>query len=159
MRYVLVDKFLELEAGSRARAVKCVTRGEGFVNDLSHYPAPLVLEALLQTGGVLTRASAGPGAMSVLGKVNRASFPAHAYAGDRIELDVTIAVSRPEGTLCEGVATVDGREVGRAEFMIVLLPPEMTPPPDEERDERRRLLASALGIRELMSGAPSKENA
>ena len=149
MRYVLVDRFLELEAGNRARAVKCVTRGEEFLADLPHYPPALVLEALLQTGGALTRAGAGPRRMSVLGKVNRASFAAHAQPGDRIELEVTVALSRPEGTLCEGVATVDGREVGRAEFMIVLLPPEMTPPPDAERDGRRALLARALGLEQL----------
>jgi len=146
MRYVLVDRFLELDAGNRARAVKCVTRGEAFVDDLPHYPPALVLESLLQTGGVLTRAGAGEHAMSVLGKVNRATFPERAYPGDRIDLEVTIALSRPEGTLCEGVATVDGREVGRAEFMIVLLPPELTPEPDAERDAHRRRLVSALGI-------------
>jgi len=159
MRYVLVDRFLELEAGSRARAVKCVTHGEGFLADLPHYPPALVLEALLQTGGALTRAAAGPRTMSVLGKVTRASFAGHAHAGDRIDLEVTVAVSRPEGTLCEGVATVNDREVGRAEFMIVLLPPEMTPPPDAERDARRQLFASALGLKALGFGATPKENA
>lgn len=146
MRYVLVDRFLEMEAGERARSVKCVTRGEPFLNDLPFYPPALVLEALLQTGGALSRAGSEAGQMSVLGKVSSASFPAHAYPGDRIDIEVTIALSRPEGTLCEGVATVDGREVGRAEFMIVLLPPEMTPPPDPERDAKRRLLARALGL-------------
>ncbi len=161
MRYVLVDRFLELEAGNRARAVKCVTRGEDFLGDLPYYPPALVLEALLQTGGALTRAGAGPRRMSVLGKVNRASFAGRAEAGDRIELEVSVALSRPEGTLCEGVATVDGREVGRAEFMIVLLPPEMTPPPDAERDQMRRQLAQALGLEQLglVTGAAAEENA
>ena len=154
MRYVLVDRFLELAAGERARAVKCVTRGEPFLRALPFYPPALVLEAMLQTGGALSRAGAGPRQMSVLGKVSSASFPSHAHAGDRIEIEVRIALSRPEGTLCEGVATVDGREVGRAEFMIVLLPPEMTPPPDPEQDGRRLLLARALGL----SRTP-KENA
>ena len=104
--------------------------------------------------------------MSVLGKVNRASFASHAQAGDKIDLEVTVALSRPEGTLCEGVAAVDGREVGRAEFMIVLLPPEMTPPPDAERDGHRALLARALGLEQLgmrqlglATGAAPKENA
>ena len=154
MRYVLIDRFLELEAGERARAVKCVTRGEPFLDGLPHYPPALVLEAMLQTGGALSRAGAGPRRMSVLGKVSSASFPGHAHAGDRIDVEVKIALSRPEGTLCEGVATVDGREIGRAEFMIVLLPPEMTPPPDPERDKRRMLLARALGLSRIL-----KENA
>ena len=146
MRYVLIDRFLELEKGKRARAVKCVTKGEPFVAELGSYPPTLVLEALLQTGGVLARLGAGSGMRSVLGKVDRAEFPAEAYPGDRIELHVAATLSRPEGTLCEGVATVDGRVVGKAEFMIVFLPEGMAPPETPELREHRRLLAQALGI-------------
>ena len=86
--------------------------------------------------------------------MNRAKFPGHARAGDRIRLDVKVLLSRPEGTLCEGIATVDGNAIAEAEFMIVLLPPELTPPPDPERDEHRRLLAKSLGI-----PVPTKEDA
>ena len=142
MRYVLVDRFTELSAGVRARAVKCVTRGEPFLDELPFFPGPLVLESLLQTGGALTRISDGGARMTVLGKVNRAKFPGRAVAGDRIDLEVKVALSRPEGTLCEGTAHVDGNLIAEAEFMIVLLPEEMTPPPSEER----RRIASALGL-------------
>jgi 3-hydroxyacyl-[acyl-carrier-protein] dehydratase len=142
VRYVLVDRFTELSVGERARAVKCVTRGEPFLDDLPFFPSPLVLESLLQTGGALARFTAGGKAMTVLGKVSLAKFPGRAYAGDRIDIEVTIALSRPEGTLCEGTAHVDGKLIAEAEFMIVLLPPEMTPPPDE----RRRNIASAIGL-------------
>ena len=151
MRYVLVDRFTELSAGKVARAVKCVTRGEPFLDELPFFPPPLVLEALLQTGGALTRVSSGGAAMTVLGKVNGAKFPARAVAGDRIDLEVTIAVSRPEGTLCEGTAHVDGKLFAKAEFMIVLLPPEMTPPPDE----RRRLIGRAIGLPPLPDASAS----
>jgi len=144
MRYVLIDRFLELERGERARAVKCVTRGESFVGDA--YPSALVLEALLQTGGVLARSGSGFESMSVLGKVERAAFPAEAHPGDRIELDVSVTRSRPEGTLCEGVATVDGKIIGEAEFLIAFLPAELTPPPDPDVAEYRRNLMRALAI-------------
>lgn len=146
MRYVLVDRFLELERGRRARAVKCVTKGEPFLCDRERYPSPLVLEALLQTGGVLARAGTCFKRMSVLGKINRAEFPGGARPGDRLELEVNVILSREEGTLCEGVATVDGTVVGRAEFMIVFVPPELTPPPDPERERYRRELMQALRI-------------
>jgi 3-hydroxyacyl-[acyl-carrier-protein] dehydratase len=146
MRYVLVDRFLELEKGKRARAVKCVTNGERFVRRLASYPRTLVLEALLQTGGVLARAGAGFTRTSVLGKVERAEFPGDARAGDRIELEVNVVLSRPEGTLCEGVASVDGRAVARAEFLIVFVPDEAVPPPDARRAERRRDLMRALRV-------------
>ena len=146
MRYILIDRFLELDTGKRARAVKCVTRGETFLRDLDAYPSALVLEALLQTGGVLARSSAPEQTRSVLGKVDRAAFPALAYPGDRIQLDVKAILSRPEGTLCEGVATVDGTVLGSAEFMIVLLPADQTPELDPEVEEQRRLLRQALAI-------------
>lgn len=145
MRYVLVDRFLELEQGKRALAVKCVTNGEPFVRGLESYPGPLVLEALLQTGGVLTRA-ADPGRRTVLGKVTLATFPSCAIAGDRIELEVAMTQSRPDGTMCEGTATVDGRVVATAEFMMVFLPPELTPPETPELREQRRIHMRALGV-------------
>jgi len=146
MRYVLVDRFLELEKGKRARARKCVTLGEPFLRDLPAYPAALVLEALLQTGGVLARATSGPDRASVLGKVNRAEFPAECHAGDRIDLEVKALLNRPDGTLCEGTATVKGKLVGRAEFMIIFLPPELSPHLDEAARKRRRQLMRALRI-------------
>ncbi len=145
MRYVLIDKLLEFRKGDFARAVKCVTRGEP-VLDGDRYPAPLVLEALLQTGGTLARISLGPERRTVLGKVTKASFPAFAYAGDVIDLEVELVQSRPDGTMCSGTASVGDTVVGRAEFMIVILPPEMSPPLSPEIDAWRRNLARALGI-------------
>ena len=146
MRYILIDRFLELEAGKRARAVKCVTRGEPFVDELGVFPQALVLEALLQTGGELARSGAFGQARSVLGKVDRAEFPGEARPGDRLELEVKAILSRPVGTRCEGVATVDGRVIGKAEFMIVFVPPESAPPLDPAQIEQRRLLQRALAI-------------
>jgi 3-hydroxyacyl-[acyl-carrier-protein] dehydratase len=146
VRYVLVDRSLDFEEGARVRAVKCVTLGEEFLADLDAYPAALVLEALLQAGGALARAARPE--RSILGKVDRASFPDVAHVGERIDLEVRVTMSRPEATLCKGVATVGDRVVGEAEFMIVFLPPELTPPPDPVVDEYRRNLKRALGIPE-----------
>lgn len=146
MKYVLIDRFLELEAGKRARAVKCVTLGEPWMLDQRAFPEPLVLEAMLQAGGALARAGTGYRRWSVLGKVESAEFPAVAAAGDRILLDVAAILSRPEGTICEGTATVDGRTVGRARFLIVLLPEEMTPPETPERREQRLRHMRALNV-------------
>lgn len=146
MNYALVDRFLELEKGRRARAVKCVTLGEPFVCGLDGFPPTLVLEALLQTGGVLARAGTGFRRRSVLGKIESAEFPSGARAGDRMLLDVDVLLSRPEGTLCEGVATVDGRVVGRARFLIVFVPPELEPVETSAMQEQRRNLMRAMNI-------------
>ncbi len=67
MRYILVDRFLEIEKGVRARAVKCVTLGEPFLNDLPAYPKALFLEALIQAGGFLSRSSSDFARATVLG--------------------------------------------------------------------------------------------
>jgi hypothetical protein len=82
----------------------------------------------------------------MLGKVDRAVFPAAARAGDRIVCDVDVILSRPEGTMCHGVAKVDGRVVGEAEFMIVFLPEALTPKESPAAREQRRLLWKSLGI-------------
>lgn len=145
MRYVLVDRFLELEGGRRARSVKCVTKGEGFLES-DEYPPTLVLETILQTGGTVARMVAAPGTRTMLGKVERAVFPRMARVGDRIVTDVDVILSRPEGTMCRGVARVDGNPVGEADFMIVYLPEALTPKESPAARERRRLLWQALQI-------------
>ncbi len=146
MRYVLIDRFLELEAGRRAKSVKCVTKGEGFLGDGDEYPPTLVLEAILQTGGTVARLVAAPGTRTMLGKVERAAFPSPAWPGDRILVEVDAILSRPEGTMCRGVASVDRRVVAEADFMIVYLPMALTPKESPAAREQRRLLWQALGI-------------
>jgi 3-hydroxyacyl-[acyl-carrier-protein] dehydratase len=146
MRYVLVDRFLELEGGRRAKAVKCVTRGEGFLGEGEAYPPTLVLEAILQSGGTIARLVAAPGTRTMLGKVERATFPAEARPGDRIVIEVDAILSRPEGTMCRGAARVDGKVVAEAEFMMVFLPAALTPKESPEAREQRRMLWASLGI-------------
>jgi hypothetical protein len=82
----------------------------------------------------------------MLGQVERASFPSAARPGDRIVCEVRATLTRPEGTMCHGIARVDGRTVGEAEFMIVYLPAALTPREPPEARERRRLLWQSLGI-------------
>jgi 3-hydroxyacyl-[acyl-carrier-protein] dehydratase len=125
-----------------------VTRGESFMAGRDLYPSPLVLEAMLQAGGALLRSESGFKRMTVLGKVERAEFFAQAKPGDRIDLDVSSSLSRPEGKLCEGTASVDGTVLARAEFMILYVPEDMEPEQDPARDERARLLRRALRVPE-----------
>ena len=156
MRYILVDRILEWEKGRRARAVKSVTLGEPFLRGLPEYPAALILEAIVQTGGILCRMSADQERMTVLGKIESAEFPARAFPGDRIEIEVEITLARPEGNLCEGVAKVGDRVVGRARYLLPFLPPEMEPQKDAAWRERRARLQRALGL--LPGAAPGEES-
>jgi 3-hydroxyacyl-[acyl-carrier-protein] dehydratase len=146
MRYLLVDRFLELEVGRRAVALKCVTRGERFWRHLDAYPATLVLEALFQTAGQLTRAAAGFERSSMLGKLEFAEFPSEARAGDTMKLVIDVLRARPEGNFCEGVATVGDRVVGRARFLILFMPPDREPAPTADVLDRRRRFLQAVGL-------------
>ena len=146
MRYVLVDRFEELEKGERAVAHKCVTRGESFMAERDTYPPTLVLEAIFQAGGALMRADDAFTRRSMLGKVEKAEFPSLARPGDRIRIEVTVILSRPEGKLCEGEATVGDAVVGRARFMMLLVPKELEPPHDPQRAEREYTFRRALNI-------------
>ena len=150
MRYVLVDRFLEVDKGTRVRALKCVTKGEPFMVGRSHYPSPLVLESLFQVGGAMLRSETQFTRLSALGKVERAAFPARARAGDTIELTVEAVLSRPEGKLCHGVARVGDAVVAEVDFMILLVPPELQPPEDKQRMRheylRRRALRMPLSL-------------
>ena len=92
--------------------------------------------------------------MTVLGKIERAEFPARAFPGDRIEIEVEITLARPEGNLCEGVAKVGDRVVGRARYLLPFLPPEMEPQQDAAWRERRARLQRALGL--LPGAAPGE---
>lgn len=115
---------------------------------LPAYPGALVLEALVQTGGLLTRAKTGFMRRSILGKIERAVLNGEAHPGDTITLDVEIVVERTEGNLCEGVATVNGKELARARFLILFVSKDKEPPPDPAVVERRERHIQALGLSE-----------
>ncbi len=147
MRYLLVDRFVELVVGRKARALKCVTRGEPFLADLPAFPATLVLESMFQTAGHLTRAATDFRRTTMLGKVESAQFPEEALPGDTIEVDVNILVARPEGNLCEARANVGERLVGTSRFLILYMPPEAEPDLTEEQKERRVRFLQAVALR------------
>ncbi|MGQ0613628.1 MAG: 3-hydroxyacyl-ACP dehydratase FabZ family protein [Planctomycetaceae bacterium] len=147
MRYLLVDRFVELVVGRKARAIKCVTKGEPFLADLPAYPAALVLESMFQTAGHLTRAAVDFRRTSMLGKVESAEFPGEALPGDRMEVEVTILVARQEGNLCEARATVGERLVGKARFLILFMPPEAEPELTADQAARRSRFLQAVALR------------
>ena len=152
MRYVLIDRFLELEKGEHAVAIKCITRGEPFMAKRRFYPTTLVLEAMFQAAGALIRSASGFKRMSALGKVDFAEFPGRARPGDTIRIEVRSILSRPEGKLCSAEATVDGVAIGRTEFMILYVPPDLEPPMTPERAlqeyQRRRALRIPVELEE-----------
>ena len=113
MRWIWIDRFLEFESGKSARAVKNLSLAEDYFAD--HFPgfpvmpAPLILEGLAQTGGILVGEANDFKEKVVLAKIPRATFHREALAGERLIYEVELLHLRPEG------ASVAGRVYAGAE--------------------------------------------
>lgn len=140
MRFILVDRVLELVPGSRARAVKCVTLSEDYLAD--HFPGyavmpgVLLIESLAQVGGLLAEVSAkktDAGAheinatdrllavrRAILAQVDRAKFERMVVPGDRVELSVTLEQAMEGAARIAGEATVDGERAARCTLTFAM---------------------------------------
>lgn len=126
--FLLVDRVVEVELNQRIRAYKNVSINEPFFN--GHFPGKpvmpgvLIIEALAQTGGLLTLLSSLPGneiieqnRLFYLVKIENVRFSKMVLPGDQLMLDVTLKRIIRNMGLYEGVASVDGKEVARAEIL------------------------------------------
>lgn len=130
--FLLVDRVTELEPDKRVLAYKNVTSNEPFFQ--GHFPGRpvmpgvLVIEALAQAGGLLTRLSQlaaatdgedGADCQKVyyLVKVDCAKFTRMVVPGDRLELEVFLKRTIRNMALYSGVARVDGRQVACADIL------------------------------------------
>lgn len=132
--FLLVDRLLEFEPNKRVLAYKNVTSNEPFFN--GHFPGQpvmpgvLVIEALAQAGGLLTRLSkpelgprrddpAGEATSTVyyLVKVDNARFSRMVVPGDRLELEVTLKRLIRNMAMFTSVARVDGQQVACADIL------------------------------------------
>lgn len=125
--FLLVDRVVALEPGKRILAWKNVTGNEPFFQ--GHFPGHpvmpgvLVLEALAQTGGLLTqlsREAAGTPVsetMSYLVKIDAAKFSRMIVPGDRIELEVVLKRVIRNMAMYAGTARVDGETAACAEIL------------------------------------------
>ncbi|HEY0777377.1 MAG TPA: 3-hydroxyacyl-ACP dehydratase FabZ family protein [Gemmatirosa sp.] len=126
--FLLVDRIVALEPGVRVVGVKRVTADEWFMRGRADgvvaMPAPLVIEALAQTSGALLLGVAGDPSSSVAYFMgfDRVRCRGGAVPGD--ELRLTVTLRRFKRGICRtlGRATVDGREVVRAEMTTVIRP-------------------------------------
>ena len=125
MRWLHIDKFLSLEKGVRARAVKNVTQGEDHLHDhMPGYPmmpASLMIESVAQTGGILAGLSNEFSSDVILAKIDRAHFTGIALPGDQLIIDVEIVEMRDEGCRVSGTITIDGNTIAEVSLMFVHL--------------------------------------
>jgi len=94
MRWIWIDRFVEFHRGKSARAVKNLSLAEDhFADHFPGYPvmaAPLMLEGLAQTGGILVGEVNDFQEKVVLAKIPRAVFHREVLAGERFVYDVEL---------------------------------------------------------------------
>jgi 3-hydroxyacyl-[acyl-carrier-protein] dehydratase len=122
MRWFWVDRFVEFESGSHAKAIKNVSLSEEHLHDhqpgFPVMPASLILEGLAQTGGLLLGEHNQFSRLVVLAKVPRMDFHGWACPGDTLTYSVRLVDKRDEGGIVEASAHVGDRLVAEGEIVF-----------------------------------------
>lgn len=128
MRWILIDRILEIDKGRKARALKNISLGADYLED--HFPGfpvmpnSLIIEALAQTGGILVGQLHNFKRKVILAKIEKAEFLKMVRPGDQLILEAEIIEEREEGCRVEGKGKVDSVEVARVKFMFINLTDE-----------------------------------
>jgi len=135
MRFLMVDRILELEPEKRAMGVKNITMSEDF---LTHHfpqfpvmPGVLVIEAMSQLGSWLLAVSTDFKYKALLSSVKLAKFKRFIQPGDSLLLEVILSSRTEEIAALKGTGKVNGKTVAIVEFEVRLFPLEKLEHPQE----------------------------
>ena len=84
-------------------------------------PAPLILEGLAQTGGILVGEAGDFQEKVVLAKIPNAKFHREAMPGETLTYVADVLDLRPEGAVIKGRVTSDGDPIADAEIFFAYL--------------------------------------
>jgi len=126
MRFVLIDRFVTIEPGRRATAVKTFLPSEDFLAD--HFPGfpvvpgVLLTEAMGQTAGWLIAAGLPGSAWPLLSLVDRARFHRFVRPGEEVAIEATISGRRGDEYEARTEAAVSGHRVADARLLFHAYP-------------------------------------
>lgn len=125
MRWFWIDRFIEFESGSYAKAVKNVTLAEEHLHDhfpgFAVMPASLMIEGMAQTGGILLGETHDFARIVILAKVPKMTFHGWVCPGDSLIYSAKLIDVRDEGGSVECQAHVGDRLVAEGEIVFVHL--------------------------------------
>lgn len=113
MRWIWIDRILELERGKRCVAIKNVSAAEDVLHD--HFPATdtypatpvlpnsLIIEGMAQTAGILVGHANDFKEKVILAKIGRAEFQAAARPGYTLRYSADIERLDPSGASTAGI--------------------------------------------------------
>jgi 3-hydroxyacyl-[acyl-carrier-protein] dehydratase len=131
MRWTWIDRFTAFESKRTATGVKCLTLAEDHFAD--HFPgfpvmpAPLILEGLAQTGGILVGEANDYRENVVLAKMS-AKFQREAMAGEQLTYTATIVDLNETGARVSGKVAVGDEAIAEADIMFAHVTAEQLPP-------------------------------
>ena len=124
MRFVLIDRLLELSPGHRAVAARTFPEDADFLADhfpgLPLVPGVLLVEAMGQTAGWLLAASSGFQAWPLLALVEHARFRRPVAPGCEVRLHAQVESASSAGATARTEARVDGVRVADARLYFHL---------------------------------------
>src|SRR5215471_11996978 len=131
MRWTWIDRFVSFESGKAATAVKNLSLAEDHFAD--HFPgfpvmpAPLILEGLAQTGGILVGEARQYRENVVLAKMS-AKFHRDALAGEQLTYTTTIVALNDTGAQVRATALCGTELVAEADIMFAHVTAAQLPP-------------------------------
>lgn len=121
----MIDRFIEMEKGKYAKALKNVTMGEDHIHDqFPSYPImpnTLIIESMAQTGGILAGHSLDFKRQVFLAKLEKVTFYEIVRPGDQLMLEAWIDDLREEGGRIKAKAMVGETPIADASIMFVCL--------------------------------------
>ena len=126
--FLLVDRVLECEPGSRLVGIKNVTAGESFFQghfpEFPVMPGVLVIESLAQAGTVMMLQDASDRGIPFLAGLDKVRFRRPVVPGDQLRLELEVLQKRPGSCRLAGKAFVGEELAAQAEIFAVLKPAE-----------------------------------
>lgn len=125
MRWIWIDRFIEFQSGSHAKAVKNITLAEDHLHD--HFPGfpvmpgSLIMEGMAQTGGLLLGETSQFKHVVILAKIPKLTFHSWASPGDTLVYSAKLLDAREDGGIVECTAHVGERLVADAEIVFAHL--------------------------------------
>jgi len=128
--FLLVDRIIEIEPGTKAIGIKNVTVNEEFFQ--GHFPGQpimpgvLIIEAMAQVGGILAFSSgANMGKTVYFMSIEKAKFRKPVVPGDQLRLEIQVLQQRGNVWKFSGNANVEGKVVAEAEFTAMVTDKEI----------------------------------
>lgn len=126
MRFLLIDRILELESGKRARGIKNVTMTEDFLThhfpDTPIMPGALIAEAAVQLAGWIIREATAFERSGITIAMDRARFQEMVRPGDQLELEVEVVEMNSETARFSAQVSCRGKRAASGRFLLKLVP-------------------------------------